>query len=183
MSNSQDDKDNNERIGLWIALGAAALVVGSVVGGAVWHRLSAKADGAAAAPAAVEASAPAAAVATAAAVAVEMIDVPLAGEVTGTVFYEVGGATLPAEGPAEIAAALRALQAAAGKKLVISGFHDASGDPAKNAELAKQRAIGVRDALLAAGAPAEAVALRKPESTTGGADPRAARRVEIRLVD
>ncbi|MEY4413583.1 MAG: hypothetical protein RIQ53_876, partial [Pseudomonadota bacterium] len=39
MSNSQDDKDNNERIGLWIALGAAALVVGSVVGGAVWHRL------------------------------------------------------------------------------------------------------------------------------------------------
>lgn len=177
MSSSQDDKDNNERIGLWIAFGAAALVVGSVVGGAVWHHLSAKADGAASAPA--EASAPAAA----AVVAIEMIDVPLSGEIAGTVFYEVGAAALPAEGQAEIAAALRALQAAAGKKLVISGFHDASGDAAQNAELAKQRAIGVRDALLAAGAPTGAVALRKPESTTGGADPRAARRVEIRLVD
>ena len=33
----------------------------------------------------------------------------------------------------------------AGKKAVISGYHDATGDPAKNAELAKQRAVAVRD--------------------------------------
>ena len=39
----------------------------------------------------------------------------------------------------------------AGKKLVLSGFHDATGDPAKNAELAKKRAFAVRDALKAAG--------------------------------
>ena len=34
-----------------------------------------------------------------------------------------------------------------GKKAVISGYHDATGDPAANAELAKQRAFKVRDTL------------------------------------
>ena len=40
---------------------------------------------------------------------------------------------------------------AAGKRAVVSGYHDASGDPEKNAELARQRAVAVRDALKAAG--------------------------------
>ena len=35
---------------------------------------------------------------------------------------------------------------AAGKKAVVSGYTDATGDPDKNAELAKQRAFAVRDA-------------------------------------
>ncbi len=66
---------------------------------------------------------------------------------------------------------------------MIAGFHDASGDPAKNAELAKQRAKAVRAALTAAGADAARLQLRKPEQTeaTGPADK--ACRVEIRLVD
>lgn len=33
--------------------------------------------------------------------------------------------------------------------LVISGFHDATGDARKNAELARQRALAVRSALRA----------------------------------
>ena len=36
---------------------------------------------------------------------------------------------------------------AEGKMAVVSGFHDATGDAALNAELAKQRALAVRDAL------------------------------------
>ncbi|HEX2013409.1 MAG TPA: OmpA family protein, partial [Roseateles sp.] len=35
-----------------------------------------------------------------------------------------------------------------GKTVVISGYHDATGDAALNAELAKRRALAVRDALL-----------------------------------
>lgn len=40
-----------------------------------------------------------------------------------------------------------------GSTVLVSGYHDASGDAAKNAELAKQRAMAVRDAIKAAGAP------------------------------
>jgi K(+)-stimulated pyrophosphate-energized sodium pump len=68
-----------------------------------------------------------------------------------------------------------------GKKAVVSGFTDASGDPEKNAELAKQRAFAVRDALKAAGVAEDKIELKKPEQSTGSGDAAAARRVEVAL--
>jgi len=65
--------------------------------------------------------------------------------------------------------------------LVLSGFHDASGDPVANAELAKQRAFAVRDLLATAGVSERGIELAKPAVTTGGADPREARRVDVTL--
>ena len=70
---------------------------------------------------------------------------------------------------------------AAGKKAVLSGFTDASGDPAANAELAKQRAFAVRDALKALGVAEDKIDLKKPEQLTGSGDPSQARRVEVAL--
>jgi len=67
-----------------------------------------------------------------------------------------------------------------GRTLVISGFHDATGDAAKNAALARQRAVAVRDALKAAGVPERQIELKKPEQLAGGNDAEA-RRVEISL--
>ncbi len=69
---------------------------------------------------------------------------------------------------------------AGGKKVVVSGYHDAAGDPAKNAELAKQRAFAARDALKAAGVADDKIELKKPEQINAGtaAD---ARRVEMKL--
>ena len=61
---------------------------------------------------------------------------------------------------------------------MISGYHDATGDPAQNAELAKQRAIAVRDALKAAGVPEDKIELKKPEQINAG-DAAEARRVEV----
>ena len=75
------------------------------------------------------------------------------------------------------------MAAAPARKLVVSGFHDTTGDPAINAELAKKRAMSVRTALLAAGIDKARVALRKPEVTTGSGTEQEARRVEMRLVD
>lgn len=66
-----------------------------------------------------------------------------------------------------------------GKKAVVSGFHDASGDPVKNAELAKQRALAVRDALKALGVAESSVELKKPEQTAADGVPALARRVEV----
>ncbi|MBS0340286.1 MAG: OmpA family protein [Proteobacteria bacterium] len=71
----------------------------------------------------------------------------------------------------------------AGKKAQVSGFHDTSGDPALNAELAKRRAETVRDVLVGLGAPVGQVQLKKPEVTTGNGNAAQARRVEVRLVD
>ena len=63
----------------------------------------------------------------------------------------------------------------------LSGFTDASGDPAKNEELAKQRAFAVRDALKAAGVAEDKIELKKPEQLTGSGDAAQARRVEVAL--
>jgi len=68
-----------------------------------------------------------------------------------------------------------------GRSLVISGFHDATGDPAKNAALARQRAVAVRDALKAAGVPERQIELKKPEQLAPGGSDAEARRVEISL--
>ena len=85
---------------------------------------------------AVVASAPAAA-----ASAAEMVDGASVGVKNGIVkfFFASGSAEVAAEGQQALAEIVTGLKTG-GKKAVISGYHDASGDPAKNAELAKQRA-------------------------------------------
>ena len=92
-----------------------------------------------------------------------------------------------ASGKADLASgALDALSEAiaagkAGKKLVLSGFHDATGSAAANAELAKQRAIVVRDALVGAGVAEGGMELKKPEQTMGTGNNAEARRVEVMI--
>ena len=70
---------------------------------------------------------------------------------------------------------------AAGKKAVISGYHDATGDPAANAELAKQRAFKVADTLKQMGVPEDKIEMKKPEQLTGSGPNAEARRVEVKL--
>lgn len=69
----------------------------------------------------------------------------------------------------------------AGKKAVVSGFADSTGDVALNERLSKERAFKVRDALLAAGIPESSIEMKKPENTTGSGAKDEARRVEVVL--
>ena len=62
-----------------------------------------------------------------------------------------------------------------------SVFHDTTCDAARNEELAKQRALAVRDALGALGIGADKVELKKPEVTTASGSNAEARRVEVHL--
>jgi K(+)-stimulated pyrophosphate-energized sodium pump len=94
-------------------------------------------------------------------------------------YFEVGKAELPAEAAPLIGVFADSAKKETATKVVISGYHDASGDPAKNAELAKQRALAVRDALKTAGIAEDRFILVKPQEMMGGADPREARRVEL----
>ncbi len=116
--------------------------------------------------------------APAALTAAEMASVKVEGGVVK--FYFV---TAKAELAAGAGAALAdvAKGVADGKKAVVSGFTDTSGDPEKNAELAKQRAFAVRDALKAAGVADDKIELKKPEQSAVGGDAAAARRVEVAL--
>ena len=82
---------------------------------------------------------------------------------------------------AEAALADLAKGVAGGKKAVVSGYTDATGDPAKNAELAKQRAMAVGAALKAAGIADDKVEMKRPEVATGSGNNAEARRVEVAL--
>lgn len=171
-----DDHDEGARIGVWVALGIVALLLFGLVGGLAWRSVKAPAPAAkavTAAPAAASASAPGGDV---------VLDVPLSGDVIGKVYFEVGKAELPGDVAQPLADALAAVTADSGKKLMLSGFHDPSGDPAVNAELAKNRAKAVREALKARGIAADRIVLRKPEQTAADGPAQEARRVEIRLV-
>ncbi|MBL8329879.1 MAG: sodium-translocating pyrophosphatase [Rubrivivax sp.] len=126
---------------------------------------------------AVAHAAPAAAVAAApAAVPVPPAAAPAAAAPKAVVFFESAKADVGAKGADDI----KALVTSAGSagKFSVSGFHDAKGDPALNAELAKQRAFAVRDALKAAGVAEDRIELKKPEATSAGTEADA-RRVEI----
>jgi len=68
-----------------------------------------------------------------------------------------------------------------GKKAVVSGFVDSTGNAAQNEELAKQRAFAVRDQLKALGVAEDSIELKKPENIEAGAGAQA-RRVEVNLV-
>lgn len=173
----QEDKDDTQRVGLWITFGIVALVIISTVSAIVVRQLRG-----------IEAEAPAAAavVAAPAVVLVEeiiLIEGPLTGDLVSTLYFGTAESALPADAAAELDKVVQALAAAPARKVVLSGFHDETGDAAKNAELAKQRALSARDALVAAGVDKSRIQLRKPEVTTGTGTEQEARRVELRLVD
>jgi outer membrane protein OmpA-like peptidoglycan-associated protein len=99
----------------------------------------------------------------------------------GSIYFEISSDALPANAAQAISQVAKAAQMQVGKSIVISGFHDASGNPAQNAELAKRRALAVRKGLEAQGIAPQLLVMEKPALTTGGGDAREARRVELRL--
>lgn len=225
MSDNNDHKE--QRIGLWIAGGAAALSVLSVLFYAVWGWENGKIEGspgygqaasevvvggpasaaasdvsaaseaqaadmAADASAAETASAETAASEASGVSAAEQIlaDTSAAAAVTdgaqavvenGIVkfYFATGKADLAANAEEALKDVLAGAQS--GKKAVISGFHDITGNKAKNEELSKKRAFAVRDALLALGVPEAQIELRKPENAEGSGNNAEARRVEVVL--
>jgi cytochrome c oxidase subunit II len=96
-----------------------------------------------------------------------------------SIYFEVGKSTLPADAQDAIQAAADYAKAHPDAKFALSGYTDASGNASANAELAKHRAQAVRDALKAAGIAEDRIVLKKPETVTGGANAKEARRVEI----
>ena len=95
-------------------------------------------------------------------------------------YFATGKADLAGGATAALAGVAKAV--AEGKKAVVNGYHDASGDAAKNEELAKQRALAVRDALTALGVAEDKIELKKPAQTQSQMPPAEARRVDVSVV-
>lgn len=157
------DQDDNETQGVVFGVLAAVVlgVIALVSGVAIWKT--------------AQTSQPTAIVAEAEA------EVEPVGEALAKVYFAVGEAKLNAADQAVVGQTLAALAAKPQAIVLLSGFHDPSGDPARNAELAKARAQAVRDALVGGGVAVERIKFRKPESTLGSGSPEEGRRVEIRV--
>ena len=97
------------------------------------------------------------------------------------IYFEVGKQELPLGAPAQLAAVVESARANPDKMIDISGYTDATGDPSKNEELAKERAKAVRAALTGAGVAEARINMKKPEVITGSGTEAEARRVEIDL--
>ena len=163
--------DETQGIVLGVVFGVIALVIAFVIGISVYSRGIQMAPPAAAVAPAGVLSADAAPSTDAASVAVE----------NGVVrFYFASAKTDLADGANQALADVVA-GAKGGKKALVSGFHDASGDPVKNAELAKMRAFAVRDALQQMGVAADQIELKKPEQMQADGTAAQARRVEVTL--
>jgi K(+)-stimulated pyrophosphate-energized sodium pump len=95
------------------------------------------------------------------------------------ILFDSGSAVVPADTTARLSGVLGTLGADPGKRVRVSGFHDASGDAAANEALAKQRAEAIQQWLVVNGVAADRITLDKPAQTTGSGDADEARRVDV----
>ncbi|TAG26848.1 MAG: OmpA family protein [Burkholderiales bacterium] len=176
---SQDDESTGVALGVVFAL--IFLVISLVIGLAIFQKnKSAKMTKAAVVAAAPAVVAPVAAAAMPTAASADGASVKVEGGVV-KFYFAPGKAELAQDGAKALAEIL--LAAKTGKKVGISGFVDPSGDPAKNAELAKQRAFAVRDLLTVSGVPAEQIVLVRPNDIKAGSSSAAeGRRVEVFMI-
>jgi outer membrane protein OmpA-like peptidoglycan-associated protein len=166
-------QDEGQQAGLAVVAGVVSLVVAIVLflGISSASRHGAKAEAAvSAAPAAAQ-------------MIDELLDITPQGPALAVLYFESGAAAVAPEADAALMDVVKALAADSGKQVLLSGYHDASGDAVTNAELAKERAKAVRAALVLHGVPVAQVRLRKPEVTLADGPAQEARRVEIRLIE
>ncbi len=200
---SQDDDSTGVVMG--VVFGVIALVVSLIIGVTIYQKN--KATKAAAAPAPVSAPAAGAgtgvaagaiAAATGAASAAATVNTQAKSDAAmdaaaraaagaaavvvenGVVkfFFASGKSELPEGGPQALADIIAATKT--GKKAIVSGYVDSTGNAAQNKELGKQRAFAVRDLLKASGVADDKIELKKPEDIQAGTG-AAARRVEVTL--
>jgi hypothetical protein len=142
-------------------------IIGLAVLWFLWNMFTGKPATPPATPTAVTAPAPAA-------------SAPVAAGFPFKVYFDTGSAAIGPVSTATITAAAEAIKKD-GARVTLTGFTDKTGNVATNEELAKSRAVAVRDALKGAGVPEANIELRPPvfvEVGAGGSDAEA-RRVDI----
>ena len=169
------DEDDGRGWILGVVFGVVALVIALAIGVSM-HFKNVKNATAAANSTATSSAAGAAGTADAAAADAASVKVE-----KGVVkfYFASGKADIATGGNEALAEVVKAV--AAGKQAVVSGFHDATGDKAKNEELSKMRAFAVRDALKSLGVAEDKIELKKPEDMLATGSNAEARRVEVSI--
>lgn len=170
---SAQDENETQGVVFGVLAGVIFGVIALVVGLGLWKANQAQ-SGATVTMAVAE-------VPVAAELEVEVVEIEVVGDALAKVYFAVGSSTLGEEDLVVAAQVLDALAAKTGGIVLLSGFHDVSGDAEVNARIAKARAVAVRDALVAGGVVLEQIKFRRPESTLGSGDAAEGRRVEIRV--
>ena len=164
--------------GDWVPL--ALLIFGGLA--LLWY-LTSKTPAPVAPPAAV-AVAPAAPAASMVVLPVpvgaDVVEAVVAGEPMVSVYFDTAKAEIDPDFDSRTAALRRYFTSRQADHLQVSGFNDPRGNAAMNAELSKNRAFAVRDALVRLGVPLAAIALVKPADTS---DDDAGSLAEARRVD
>ncbi|RQW25469.1 DUF937 domain-containing protein [Rhodobacteraceae bacterium CH30] len=98
------------------------------------------------------------------------------------IYFDIDVFTPPASSKNELAAIAEYANTNPAAKISISGYHDKTGEPAHNIELAKNRATAVQKLLTEAGVQADQIVLEEPVYTVADmADNRESRRVEVEI--
>jgi outer membrane protein OmpA-like peptidoglycan-associated protein len=168
--------DDNQGLVLGVVFGLVALVIALVIGVGIYKKNRVVSTAAQPVATAAASAAPATAAASATLVNPDSASVIVENGVVK--FYFASGKSALAAGGAEALGQV-VKEVAAGKRAVVSGFHDSTGSAAANAELAKQRALAVRDALQSLGVASDKIELKKPEQLQGTGSNAEARRVEV----
>ncbi len=103
----------------------------------------------------------------------------LAGAMPANIYFSTGNKEMPADAKQSLDPVLAFLKGNTDAKIDITGYTDKTGNQAANLDLAKERAIAVRAALMAAGVRQDRINMKPPAEVTGGSDNQNARRVEI----
>jgi outer membrane protein OmpA-like peptidoglycan-associated protein len=163
----------------WAALAAAALLVFSLLR----NRPAPAPPVPAVAPNTTAAVAPPSAAPNTTATATSPGEVaPAAGAVALplSVHFDVSSATLSSNDQQSLTALGQSLTQSGGH-VDITGYTDPTGNHAANVELAKNRAVAVRNALEAAGVPATQINMKPPADITGSGTADDARRVDVTM--
>ncbi|MEX8520600.1 MAG: OmpA family protein [Leptothrix sp. (in: b-proteobacteria)] len=111
-----------------------------------------------------------------------LVDLKPEGRALVTLYFESDQAMLSTNAELMLTQVVDRLRADSAQRVLLSGYHDVSAEPARDAELVKQRLKMVRAALVSHGVAAEAVLLHKPQATLTAGVAREARRVDVHLV-
>ncbi|QIL80285.1 OmpA family protein [Diaphorobacter sp. HDW4A] len=178
MSFNSSDDDSQQRFALGFLFALIALVVSTVVGVVVYKRGIAHAS---AKPAIVKTVEVTAVGAGGSVIAEDAASVVVMDNGLVKFFFASGKAEIAPGANTALVEVIKGV-VVGGKHAQISGFHDATGDLAKNQELAKLRAIAVSDALKSLGVAEDKIDLKKPEQSQASGTNAEARRVEVILV-
>ncbi len=189
------NEDDNLGVVMGVIFGVIALVISLIIGVTIYTKNKAAkampAPAAVTAPAAADAS-PAAgtltdaggaaaktdnATTTATPAATDGASVQVEGGVV-KFFFASGKTELGQGGEQALADIIAGVKA--GKKAIVSGYVDSTGNAAQNAEIGKKRAIAVGDLLKASGVAEDKMELKKPDDIKAGTGAQA-RRVEVTL--